>query len=103
MIFPVPEGSRRLSIAVIILALLILQACTYNELPTDQRTRPAGEPPVELVEPLPPNPCSGNLVEGYCDKISYTPGEQMQVFLQSKSSIGLCKLDIYGQDEKIAF
>jgi hypothetical protein len=103
MIFPVPEGNRRLSIAVIILALLILQACTYNELPTDQRTRPAGEPTVEPVEPLPPNPCSGNLVEGYCSKVSYTPGEEMQVFLQSKSSIGLCKLDIYGQDGKIAF
>jgi hypothetical protein len=103
MIFPVPEGSRRLSIALIILLLLILQACTYNELPPDQTIRPAGQPTGEPVEPLPTNPCSGTLIDGYCDKVSYTPGEEMQVFLQSKSSIGLCKLDIYRQDGKIAF
>jgi hypothetical protein len=98
MIFPVPESGRRLS--VVILALLILQACTYNELPTDPPTHPAGQP---TLEPLPTNLCSGTIVEGYTNKTSYTPGEEMKIFLQSKSAIGLCKLDIYGENGKVAF
>lgn len=43
---------------------------------------------------LPQQGCSSNLTEGYTDKVSYSPGETMKVFLHASRPLELCRLTI---------
>lgn len=81
--------------AVLCSVLLFLASCT-NKTAED----PA---PVIPPKPLPTNLCSPYFSYGYTDKISYSPGHKINVFLQSKENISLCRLDIYNIDGRVAF
>ena len=51
-----------------------------------------------LVDPEPELPslaCSPFIATGYTDKVSYFPGEKVQVFFDAKQAVNLCRLDIY--------
>jgi hypothetical protein len=90
MIFSKETRDRVLSTATLFLTVII-QGCVYDEIIT------------QLPEPFPQIECASNVVNGYTDKVSYTPGEQMQVFINSKSTLGFCRLDIYSVSGKLSF
>jgi hypothetical protein len=47
------------------------------------------------VAPLTSKLCATSYDYGYTDKMSYSPGETVRAFLQSKDNIDLCRLDIF--------
>lgn len=71
-----------LSLGVILLAFF-LEACVYDDFPDFES------------KPIPKNDCSPNFDAGYTDKVSYLPGEYIQVFLSGRQTIDLCRLTIY--------
>ncbi len=44
---------------------------------------------------LPDVACTPNLTEGYTDRVSYFPGEKMQVFLHASRPLEICRLTIF--------
>jgi len=68
--------------------VVVVQSCAYN----DSLTIPA--------IPLPA--CGTKMIEGYTDKTSYLPGDWVEVFLQSNSSVQ-CGLDFYDVGGSLAF
>ncbi|MGC4020804.1 MAG: hypothetical protein QM734_02095 [Cyclobacteriaceae bacterium] len=56
------------------------------------------------VAPTPPKlpACGQNVISGYTDKTSYFPGEEVEVFLQSKTSLS-CGLGLYSISGQLVF
>lgn len=50
---------------------------------------------VDPVTGLPSLVCSPFITAGYTDKVSYYPGEKVQVFFETKQAVELCRLDIH--------
>ncbi|HLZ17131.1 MAG TPA: N,N-dimethylformamidase beta subunit family domain-containing protein [Cyclobacteriaceae bacterium] len=48
------------------------------------------------------NPCVNNVLSGYTDKVSYFPGDEVQVFLQSNSTL-VCGLGFYNIRGQLMF
>ena len=52
-------------------------------------------------DPFPPEPprsaflCAPFINTGYCDKLSYHPGERMQVFFESSQPVTLCRITLF--------
>jgi hypothetical protein len=65
--------------------------------------REAPEPGPDPTGPLPANRCGPNVIEGYTDKVSYSPTEQVTAFLQSSSAVTACKLTIFHVNGEEAF
>lgn len=84
-----------MSAMLTIVTVAFLQSCQQFEPPVD--------PVIVPIEVLPTNPCLPLIIEGYTDQTSYKIGDRLQVFLQSSSSIGLCRLNIYTIEGKIVF
>jgi hypothetical protein len=77
--------------------MVLLSSCTENngEEPEPEKPDPS--------EPLPTTLCGPNVIEGYTDKVSYAPDEEVTAFLQSNSVIASCKLTIYHVNGEEAF
>src|SRR6188472_960874 len=71
---------RHLPGFLILLAFLALGSCQTDKLPL-----------VRLTDKL----CAPSYEYGYTDKMSYSPGEVVRAYLQSKDNIDLCRLNIY--------
>ncbi|HYF70318.1 MAG TPA: N,N-dimethylformamidase beta subunit family domain-containing protein [Ohtaekwangia sp.] len=71
-----------------IVSLLFLYSCT------DEEIKKIPEEPVEPV-PLPSNACAADVTYGYCNRMSYFPGEQVTAYLQGKTTVPTCALTIY--------
>ncbi len=88
----------RPAFAVLFFALMVLfSSCTENvgEEPEPEKPDPNG--------PLPSTLCGPNVVEGYTDKVSYAPDEEVTAFLQANSVLASCKLSIYHVNGDEAF
>src|SRR5258708_34557690 len=52
-----------------------------------------------IVQPVPrtrePCPCAPYIRGGFTNRVSYFPGDDVVVLLQSRDSVSLCRLDIY--------
>jgi hypothetical protein len=80
--------SFRRSIVVVIVVVIILQSCTNND-----QTKPV---------PVPLSPCGTSVLAGYTDKTSYFPGDEIEVYLQSASSLS-CALNFYDLKGTLVF
>lgn len=70
-------------------AVIILYSCKQNEVPVD---------PVKTLLPA----CGIAVVSGYTDKTSYFPGDVVEVFLQSNTTLD-CGLGFYDQKGQFVF
>lgn len=50
---------------------------------------------IDPVTGLPSLACSPFIATGYTDKVSYYPGEKIQIFFEAKQAVDLCRVDIY--------
>jgi hypothetical protein len=57
--------------------------------------------PVEPDPEIPTVQCGADVLHGYCDKTSYFPGATVNVFLQGRSEVPSCVLNIYSINEEI--
>jgi hypothetical protein len=71
---------RHLHRLLTLLAFLAILSCGKDTLP---------------IVPLTSHLCVAAYDYGYTDKMSYSPGDMVRAFLQSKDNIDLCRLDIY--------
>ncbi len=73
-------------------AIAILQSCKNSE-----PIRPVTPPVVPTL-----SPCGSAVSYGYTDKVSYFPGDDIEVFLQSSTTLN-CGLDFYDIKGSVAF
>jgi hypothetical protein len=85
MIVDVHLKERSHSRSFILLFVFVLAGCLPEE--TIIRTPKPSLPSLQ---------CSPFIKTGYCEKISYHPGEKIRVFLQSTQPQEICRLTIYG-------
>ena len=52
-------------------------------------------PPIKREPVLPSLACKPFLKSGYTEKVSYYPGERLRVFLQSRDTADICRLEIF--------
>jgi hypothetical protein len=91
------RGIRPASAVLFFALMVLLSSCTENigEEPEPEKPDPNG--------PLPTTLCGSNVVEGYTDKISYAPEEEVTALLQANSVVASCKLTIYHVNGDEAF
>lgn len=77
----------------VLLFALVLAGCLSEDL-TEPEPVPLEPDPVP-VPALPSLVCAPFIQTGYTDKISYSPGENVEVFFDSKESASLCTMTIY--------
>lgn len=95
------KGSYYLSYsAKLFVLVLFLYSCDTKEEPVTPN-QPTPSPPSPNA-PLPTTPCATGLVDGYTDKTSYFPGEEMFIFLKGNTSEPSCRLNIYSVDGELA-
>lgn len=77
---------------------IFLSSCRYG----DDAVKP---PPQPLPPPVesPDNSCALYFVLGYTDKVSYSPDEEVSVFIKSMKVVDLCRLDVYDVNQQLAF
>src|SRR5687767_14713409 len=82
------RGVRHASVLPFFIVLLLISSCSDD-------VGLAPEPAPDPQGPLPENRCGANVTEGYTDKVSYSPTEQVTAYLRSTSVIAACKLTIF--------
>jgi hypothetical protein len=83
---------------VLAVSLLFLEACNNH----DQIIKPVPQPSAPLGV-LPKTLCANNFADGYTDKISYKPGEEIKLYLNGEQAIENCRLDVYSMNGTLAF
>lgn len=71
-----------------VVSFLFLYSCTEEDI------KKIPEEPVKPV-PLPSNTCSADVSYGYCNRMSYAPGEKVTAYLQGKTTVSACALTIF--------
>lgn len=67
------------------------------------------DPDVDIISdpakprPVPGKSCSGNVADGYCDKLSYLPGEKVKVYINATENISDCALTIFSLSKDSIF
>jgi hypothetical protein len=79
---------KHLPSLLIALVVLTIGSCETDKLP---------------IEFLTNKLCVASYDYGYTDKMSYSPGDMVRAFLQSKDNINLCRLDVYNLHGDPAF
>jgi hypothetical protein len=75
-----------LLVSIVFVAAVLFSACDRSRQP-----------------PLPENSCSSHLMEGYTDKVSYSPGGNMKIYLHAQRPVELCRLTFYNVTGDSAF
>lgn len=88
---------RTVPVALIFALLVLFSSCSddLGDEPEPHKPDPHG--------PMPALHCGPNVIDGYTDKISYAPDEQVTAFLQSGSRVEACRLTIHHVNGKEAF
>ena len=83
-------SARCLGVTFRVLLFFALSGCISEDIIEPQQAQPPQIPPT-----IPVPSCSTFVISGYTDRISYYPGEKIQVFVESNQSIALCELTIF--------
>jgi hypothetical protein len=87
---------------IFFLIIIFLSSCSDNQVLDNAKLNPVIAPQDSSDSCKLPNRnlpdllCRNYVSYGYCDKVSYSPGETITAFIQAKDSVVLCALTTYG-------